>query len=64
MSNELISTSLVEQASKGVFMRARRNTLHEIQEEESSDIEDYEYESDSISDAASYNVALEHKQGY
>ena len=62
--NELISTSLVEQASKGVFMRARRNTLHEIQEEESSDIEDYEYESDSISDAASYNVALEHKQGY
>ena len=45
-------------------MRARRNTLHEIQEEESSDIEDYEYESDSISDAASYNVALENKQGY
>lgn len=62
--NEVVSTSLVEQASKGVFMRARRNTLHEIQEEESSDIEDYECESDSISDAASYNVALEHKQGY
>ena len=62
--DEIISTSLVEQASKGVFMRSRSNTLHEIQEEESSDIDDYEYGCDSISDAGSYDVAFYHKQGY
>ena len=62
--DEIISISLVDQANKGVFMRSRSNTLHEIQEEESSDIDEYEYGCDSISDAGSYDVAFHHRQGY
>ena len=63
--NEIISNSLVEQTSKGIFMCSRSNTLHEIQEEEeSSDIEDYEYGSDTVSDADSYDKGPHHKQGY
>ena len=64
-ANESISTSLAEQSSKGVFMRSRCNTLDEIQEEDSSEIEeDFDYGNDSISDSASYNVAVHHNYGY
>ena len=64
-ANERISTSLAEQSNKGVFMRSRSNTLDEIQEEDSSELEeDFDYGNESISDSASYDVEVHHNHGY
>ena len=59
----IVPSSLGEQTSKGVFMRSRSNTLDEIQEESSSELEDYDYGNESVSDSASYDVAVHHKKG-
>ena len=62
--NVVISKTLGEQSTKGAFMTSRSDTLDEIQEEDSSEMDDsIDYGNDSISDSASYDVSVHHKYG-
>ena len=62
--NVVVSKTLGEQSTKGTFMTSRNDTLDEIQEEDSSEMDDsIDYGNDSISDSASYDVSVHHKYG-
>ena len=62
--NAVVSKTLGEQSTKGAFMTSRSDTLDEIQEEDSSEMDDsIDYGNDSISDSASYDVSVHHKYG-
>ena len=62
--NVVVSKTLGEQSTKGTFMTSRSDTLDEIQEEDSSEMDDsIDYGNDSISDSASYDVSVHHKYG-
>ena len=62
--NVVVSKTLGEQSTKGAFMTSRSDTLDEIQEEDSSEMDDsIDYGNDSISDSASYDVSVHHKYG-
>ena len=49
--------------NKVMFIRPS-NTLDDIHEEDSSEIEDDDFGDDSITDSASYDVALHQKKRY
>ena len=62
--NVVVSKTLGEQSTKGTFMTSRSDALDEIQEEDSSEMDDsIDYGNDSISDSASYDVSVHHKYG-
>ena len=62
--NVVVSKTLGEQSTKGTFITSRSDTLDEIQEEDSSEMDDsIDYGNDSISDSASYDVSVHHKYG-
>ena len=62
--NVVVSKTLGEQSTKGAFMTSRSDTLDEIQEEDSSEMDDsIDYGNDSVSDSASYDVSVHHKYG-
>ena len=61
--NETMPMQVSDQPNNGVFMGPRSYTLDDIHEEDSSEIDDYDYGNDSISDSASYDIAVHHKRG-
>ena len=61
--DDKILIPLNEQSTKGFFTKSRNNALDDIHEEDSSEMDEDDYVNNSISDSASYDVALHYNQG-